>query len=638
MSGLRILERISSALPIARRVAAHVAPPRGRLAVAGGLSLAAAGVELLRPLALQWIVDRALIPAPQIEAAGLTAKLGADPLRAAWIGALAYAALSVARAACDWGAAIFIAEAARDFTRRLRGRLFGSLLLLSPRFFAVHRTGDLTTRLQGDVSQVGTALTESVVELAARAFLIAGTLFMLFRLDPLLAAGTLATAPIALLVVARLSRSIHTATRKARRKEGQFANQGHESLSNVALVQSLGRVDELLRGYLHASRTSARADCKAARITARLGASMELLAGLALAVALLWGSGRVIAGELSAGSLLAFLAYVRSGVKPARQSAKGSARLAKAAACGERLLEVLDSEDKIRALPGAPAAPISPSTLEFRAVTYAYPAASERALDAEGPGSGEVPRGRALDGFSWTFRGGAATLVLGPSGAGKSTLSALASRLVDPDGGAVLLDGLDLRSLDLGSLRARIAVAPQADQLFGWTIRQNLLLGRPDADDAALWRALDAVAAGDFVRSLPEGLETPLGTLGAGLSGGQRKRLCLARTLLRDAAVLVLDEPFSGLDSAAVAVLHRTIERLAETRIVIVIAHDAEVVARFLQREGLAGKEGTAGLGRTGSVDCIVELADGRARERRSAARPLPAARDAAVPTGGEAR
>jgi ATP-binding cassette subfamily B protein len=596
----RFLERWSSAWPVASRVGALVPPPRARLGVAAALSLAASLVELLRPLPLQWIVDHALVPGASAHANGA--------VRAVWIGAASYAALSVARAGFDYFAALSLAEAVKEFTRRLRGRVFERLLRLSPRFHARNRTGDLISRLQGDVALVSGMMTESVVELAARAFLIAGTLAMLFWIDPLLAAGTTLFAPLALVVVSRLSRGIHTATRKARRKEGVFASQGHEALANVALVQSLCRVDHLLRDYLRASRRSASADCKASRIAARLGASIELLSGFALAVALLWGSQRVLAGRLSAGELLAFVAYVRAGVKPVRQSSRSSARIAKGAACGERILAVLEDEVDVTSLPGAPAAPRAPRTLEFRGVSYSYDA-------PEGAGDRE----RALDSFWCVFRRGESTLVFGPSGSGKSTLAALASRLMDPDAGAVAVDGEDLRTLDLGSLRAAVASSPQADQLFGWTVRENLLLGKPDAVDAELWSALRDAAAEDFVRALPQGLDTQLGTLGAGLSGGQKKRLCLARTFLCGAGVVLLDEPFAGLDAASVEILQRTIARRSRTEIVVVIAHERAEVAKF---------------------DRIVFLDHGRAREGDVAdelLRGVLAPRAAALPLGTEA-
>ena len=589
-AGARVLERWVFALPVARRLAARVPLPRGLMLAGAGLSLGGALIELLRPLPLQWIVEHALLPKGDPSESW-------SPARAAWIGAGAYAGLSLARAALDYGAAISIAESTKDFSRRLRGAVFARLMRLSPRFFAARSGGDLLTRLSGDVTQTASALTESSVELAGRAFLIVGTLAMLFWIDPWLAAGTLAACPPALFVVGRLSKGIHVATRKARRKEGAFAARGHESFANAALVQSLGRVDALVRGFLRASRRSARADCKASRLSARMGASLEVLGGIALAVALLWGTQRVIAGELSAGGLIAFLAYVRSGVKPVRQTSKGSARIAKATACGERLLEVLDCEDEIRSPANALVAPARPRTLEFRDVGFTYAVDGTRLV--------------ALSGFSCTFERGVPTLVVGPSGAGKSTLALLASRLADPDQGSVRLDGTDLRELELDSLRARIAVASQADALFGWTIRENLSFALPALDgdeldgealdrdgldgeepdeerpgkqgptEKRLWSALRAAGAEEFVRELPLGLDTELSTLGGGLSGGQRKRLCLARALLVDAPVLILDEPFSGLDPVSAAHVQRTLESLSAERILVVIAHDLEAEQRF---------------------------------------------------------
>ncbi len=592
----RLIERLSSAWPIARRFGADFRPLRAQVAASVALSLLASGVELLRPWPLQWIVDHALIPKH--------AQAGANAFYFVWTGALAYGLLSVVRAAFDYFAAIRVAESTKAFTRGLRRRLFEKLLLLEPRFHAKNKTGDLIVRLQGDVGMVSGMMIESPVDLGARCFLIAGTVAMLFWIDPVLAAGTLAFGPLALFVVTRLSRKIHSATRSARLKEGVFANSSFESLANVALIQSLGRVDHVLRDFLRASRTSARADCKASRLGARMGVWIESVSGLALAIALLWGSQRVLAGHLSAGQLLAFVAYVRSGSKPVRQSGRSSAKIAKGAACGERLLAVLDAPLEVQSAQGALPAPSAPERLVFQGVSYGHEAQGGRAL--------------ALSGLTCEFRRGESTLVFGPSGAGKSTLVSLALRLADPEAGKITLDGLDLRSIELGSLRATIAACPQEDGLFGWTIRDNLLLGRPEASEEALWTALRQAAADGFVRELPLGLDTELGSLGAGLSGGQQKRLNLARTFLREAPILILDEPYAGLDAASIARIHRTLEQRSKSAVVIVIAHERDEGRHF---------------------DRVVFVEQGRVRDQGSHDELLlrtPSYRAAAVAAGRE--
>ena len=265
MPAFRNLTRLSTAWPVLRRFAPDLRPQRGRIGASLGLSLVAACIELLRPWPLQWIVDHALMPK--------TLVLEHSAFFYIWTGALAYALVSVARAACDYFASLGIAEATRQLTRGLRARLFAQLLALPPRFHASHRTGDLVVRLQGDVGTLSSTLVESLVGLSARLVLIVGTLVMLVWIDPLLALGTLACAPLALMLVGWISRRIHAAVRKARRKEGDFADTSFEYLSSVALIQSLGRAELVVRDFLRSSRTSARAPTARLRASKRVGAA-----------------------------------------------------------------------------------------------------------------------------------------------------------------------------------------------------------------------------------------------------------------------------------------------------------------------------------------------------------------------------
>jgi ATP-binding cassette, subfamily B, bacterial len=552
----RFVDRISSSAAVARRFAQDLRPQRVQMGFAIGASLLASAIELLRPLPLKWIVDQALLPkgAPHHSVSFVI-----------WTGALAYLAISLLRGGVDYFATMRIATAAKNLTRALRLRLFRQLLSLSPSFHAQSKTGDLIVRLMGDVSIVVSMLVESSVELLSRSFLIVGTVAMLFWLDPVLSLGVLGLGPLVLVLVGYVSRRIRIAVHKARKKEGELADTMYESVNAVALIQSLGRVEHSVRRFSRSNRSNARAEFTTARLAARLGLSVELMLGIAIAIGLLWGSQRVLAGHLSAGDLLAFVAYVRSLVKPVRQTSRNSGRFAKGAACGERILHVLDTPIGIASPPDAKPAPAQPTRLTFEDVHFVY--------------STEEGAREALSGFSAEFRRGELVGICGQSGAGKSTLSGLALRLFDPELGSVKLDGVDLREMDLDGLRARFGLCPQDTVLFGETVRENLLLGDPESSEDSLWIALREAAAEGFVRALPQGLDTPLGSAGAGLSGGERRRLALARTLLRRPAILILDEPFSGLDREAVLAVQESLVRMARSTIVILISHDREQLA-----------------------------------------------------------
>ncbi|MCC6406446.1 MAG: ABC transporter ATP-binding protein [Planctomycetes bacterium] len=543
---------------IARRFLPDLAPQRWRFLAALGSGVASTALELLRPWPLQWIVDYALTPG---------ATVGTSATRVVLYGAGAYLGISVLRAGCDYVATVQTARSNQELTRSLRYKLFSHLVALSPAFHARNKSGDLLVRLMGDVSVVASMMTETLVELLQRSLLIVGTLAMLFWIDPVLTASLLVIAPLLFVAVTYVGRNITSAVRKQRRKEGELADYMYESIASTPLIQSLGRGADTVRRFARSNRTSARAGLKTARWSARLSSAVEIALGLAVAIALAVGAWRVLGGAYSAGTLIVFVSYVRSLAKPVRAGSRGSERMSKGAACGERVLKVLDQSVQIQS-PADPAPmPKSPAVLAFEDVRFGY-----------GTSSG---RRSALENFTARFRRGEFVGLVGKSGAGKSTFACLALRLFDPDQGEVQIDGVSLARYDVGALRARFGLCMQETTLFGDTLRENLLLGDPEATEEALWRALEDAAAAEFVRELPRGLDTPLGSAGVGLSGGQRRRITLARTLLRRAPILIVDEPFNGLDRAAAERVRATLAAYAKNAIVLVITHDRDDLVHF---------------------------------------------------------
>jgi ABC-type multidrug transport system fused ATPase/permease subunit len=273
---------------------------------------------------------------------------------------------------------------------------------------------------------------------------------------------------------------------------------------------------------------------------------------------------RVLDGVLSPGELLVFMSYVRGLLKPARSAAKQQARVAKGVACADRLLEVLDQRSPVRERQGSRAVPAQPAVLALEDVRYTYP-------------DGRM----ALDSFNARFDRGVLTALVGASGSGKSTLVALALRLMDPTEGRVTLDGVPLYEYELDGLRSSVAASLQEAVLFGTSVRENLTLAKPDATDEALWEAIDAAGALQVVEDLPDGIDTALGSQGAGLSGGQRRRLCLARAFLRESPILLVDEPFAGLDAEAARHVFASLKARSLESIVIVVTHDPAHLAEF---------------------------------------------------------
>ena len=548
-------ERLRESMALYLRFAELLREHRFAMGLVLSLVLATVALELLKPWPIQWIIDSALIGEPT---GGLTR--GDIILR----GALMAAALVALDVVLDYWAAIKTAEIGQSVVRRLRGDLFAHMLRLSPKFHARHKTGDLLVRIMGDVPLVRTVLVDSSVAMASRVLLVLGTVTAMAWVDWRTTLVVLAVVPAFMLVLRIFSKRLTIQSRKQREKEGELADSVHESLSATPTLQALGTEEEVGHMFARQNRRSARAELKSARLSARMGGSMELLFGVCTAAALWVGSTRVAEGALSTGELLVFVAYVRSLLKPVRATSKHSERWSKGIACAERLSTILDEPIAIVSGPEAIQPAARPQTLQFLDVRFAY--------------EGQV---EALRGFSATFQRGQLAGLFGRSGSGKSTVAALTARLYDPDAGEVLLDGVDLRKHDLRALRASSALALQENVLFGMSLRDNLLLGQAEATDDQLYAALRAAGAAEFVARLPHGLDTELGSSGTGLSGGERRRICLARTLLRPAPVLVVDEPFAGLDAVAVEIVMRTLRERSQDSIVIVIAHDLDRLDRF---------------------------------------------------------
>jgi len=519
------------------------------------LNLLAIGFDILRPWPLKWIVDGALVTDdPPAHSPGFVI----------WTGGAAAILVVLLRTRSEYMAAMKATEIGHSVTRGLRNAIFRHLGRLSPAFHSRHKSGDLLVRLMGDVPMVRTMLVDSSIGLASRSLLIAGTIAVMFTVDPLLTTVVLGLLPVVAFAVRAIARQLTIAVRKQRSKEGHMADYLHEAIAANTLIQSLGRSDHVSRNFARNNRTAARAEMKAARLGARMSATVENLLGLALAAALVLGSFRVVQGHLKAGELLLILSYVRTLLKPIRSFSKQADKVAKGTACGDRILTILDQPVEVADAAGALPAPAAPGSLSFEEVSYTYPDGS-----------------RALVGVKAAFRRGELVAIFGRSGSGKSTMAALALRLFDPTRGRVVLDGRDLREYELQSLRDSFGLSLQESMLLGETIRENMRLGRPDASDEAILRACRKAAADEFLARLPDGLDTLLGASGVGLSGGERRRLCLARTLLRDAPVLIVDEPFVGLDRPAAEKVRATLSALASERIVLVITHETRHLDAF---------------------------------------------------------
>lgn len=549
--------------------------------VGGALALLGGGlVELLKPWPLKLAIDLFLLP-PH----GHPPRLGPFAFLAQWpeqeaLLAIASGFVIVAAAggALAYVQAMVLARAGQRAILGLRLRLFRHLESLSLAFHRRRHSGELLVHLVGDLNVLSDFLVTQSGQILARVTFVVGMVVVLALIDPVLTVAALMLLPLLTLVVRRHVRAIREATRAQRRREGRLAAVAGESLQLIQVVQAFG-AEELAAGRLQReSEGFLEAGLRSNRAEALLARAVEIVTALGAGLVLYLGVTHVRAGALSAGDLVVFLSYVRSLQKPLRDLAQSAQRYAKASACARRVQDLFETEPGVADRPDAVTAPPLRGAIAFEGVSFGY-----------GPGQ------TALDRVSFSVAAGEHVAVVGRTGAGKTTMFGLVGRFFDPGSGIVRLDGTDARDFTIASVRAQIALVLQEAALFGATIRENLLVGNPLADEPTLWSALAEAQADGFVRALPRGLDTVVGERGATLSGGQRQRLAIARAFLRNAPILLLDEPSTGLDPATDRALHESLARLARGRTCLTIAHRLETVTGadrilVLDRGRLAGE------------------------------------------------
>jgi ATP-binding cassette, subfamily B, bacterial len=507
---------------LVRRFGPYLRRERGLLAGATLALLGATAFKLLEPWPLKLVVDA-------LAGAGVPAALAG--LDAATLFALCAGALVAAvglKALATYAATMGFALAGVRALTRVREDAFRHVLRLSPGFHGRARTGDLTMRLIGDVGMLKEVMVTAALPLAANLLILLGMAAVMLVLDWRLALIAFAPLPLLWLTTLRFGRRIRAVSRVQRAREGAMAATAAETLGAIRTVQALRLEARAAETFQGPNARSMKDGVKAKRLAARMEGAVDGLVALSLAVVLWRGALSVQAGLITPGDLIVFLTYLKNAYRPVRDYAKFAARLAKASAAGDRVADLLDAEPEVRDAPGARPAPALSGALRFEGVRFGH--------------DRDVP---ALDGLDLSVAPGETVAVVGPSGAGKSTLASLILRLHDPDAGRVTVDGIDLRDLTLDSLRAGIAVAPQDALLFAGTVAENIALGA-GADPAAVEAAARRAGAHDFIAALGRGYATDVGERGGSLSEGQRRRVGLARAALRDAAILILDEPTAG--------------------------------------------------------------------------------------------
>ncbi len=438
----------------------------------------------------------------------------------------------------------------------LRHTLYHHVQRLSLSFFEHRQTGDMVVRLTNDIDAVQDFISSVLLGVLMDVITLVGMLGVMLYLDWQFTLIALIVAPIMFFVVYRLTRRIKQAARDVKRKESELASVVQESISSVRVVKAFGREDYEERRLDKESRESVGLTLRARSIKARLSPLVDIIEAIGTAVVLLAGVPLVLQGRLTSGALLVFVLYMGKMYKPMKDLSKMTDTVSKAVVSFERIGELLETESQVRDFPDAHPAPPLSARVEFAHVTFGY-----------------QPGHPVLKDLSLTVEAGESVALVGSTGSGKSTLIGLIPRFYDVVDGQVLIDGRDVRRYTLQSLRDQISLVLQDSVLFRATLWQNIAYGKPDATHEEIVRAAKLANADEFIQRLPHGYDTVVGERGETLSGGERQRLAIARAIIRNTPILLLDEPSAALDPESEELVFDALARLMQGKTSVTIAH-----------------------------------------------------------------
>ncbi len=511
---------LKESLPGLRRILARFGPyirPHKSLVIGSMLALIAEVVlRVLEPIPLKFVIDLVSGTKHSHGRVFLSWVQNLDSSTILALSALAIVVLTGLRTLADYANTIGFALIGNRVLTQVRNELYRHLQGLSLSFHTRARSGDLILRVMSDVNMVKDVAVTAALPLLASGLIFVGMVGVMFWLQWKLALVALAFLPLLWFWTFRLGRRIQQAARKQRKRESAMAASAAEAIGAIKIVQTLCLEGVFADSFLRRNKKSMKEDVKGARLSAALGRTAGFLIATSTALVLWYGAHLVISGELSPGDLVVFLAYLKMAYRPIQEFAKYTARLAKASAAGERVLDLLDRTPEVRDLPGAVPAPPLTGAVCFDGVSFAYEA------------------------------------------------------------GRPVLDGIDL----LASLRSQISVVLQDTLLFAASVRDNIAYGAQNATNEEIEKAARLANAHEFIRAMPAGYETTLGERGVTLSAGQRQRIAIARAAVRRAPILILDEPATGLDEENQRAVLEALERLAEGRTTFSITHDLQHAAR----------------------------------------------------------
>lgn len=548
---------------IARLLRPYAVGEGASLAAGAATGVAMVLLHVVRPWPLKWLLDLLTSRHSKSPVVSWAAGAGAGGFVAL---SAAFVVVSLLYAAAAYTQRMLLGGVANRTSYRLRTVLFERLLAKPLDFHEAHESGELLTRVVYDTTRLRRGVAGILMHLFQTLFLFIATLAVLLWVAPLLATLITVGGAAALALMHHRGGRIATMTRRQRRKEGRVAALASDELQSVREVQMFGHGSSAAAArFRRKSEGSLGGEQQVSRLTARLSMHVETIFAATVAATLAVGAYLVMRERLSTGDLVLFVSYALALREPFNQFGKQTSRLGRTAACADRLRKLIEHTGE--PLPSLPAAPTLRGALEVHHVSVKTPKKTRSS------------RKLALDDVTLAVAPGERVAVLGRNGAGKSTLLRLVLGLALPEEGRVTIDGMDIRELDPASLRAQLSVVFQESPLFGLTIRENILVGRPGASESAMVAAAEAAHVSRLIEALPSGYDTPIRRRGALLSTGERQRIALARALLRDGRIWLLDEPTAGLDRKTADAITETLLEQTRGRTTLWMTHDQSLLA-----------------------------------------------------------
>ena len=520
---------------------------------------------------------------------------GYDPLGILKFACIAVVGIAILDAISSYAEKYLTTSVGQWVTHDLRRALYSHLQRLSLAYHDRKRTGDLISTVTSDIDSIQSFITSGLLGVLINLITLVGMVVVMFYLNWRFTLIALSIAPVLFAIVYTYTRRIKKASREVRKKESEIVSVIEEVLGSIRVVKAFAREDYESKRLEEESLEGVEIALRARSLKAKLAPIVQIIVAVGTFLVLWFGGRMVLTGAITAGSLVVFIQYLSKMYKPMQELSKMTDSYSKAVVGYERIQEILETEREVKDLPKAKPAPRFKGKIEFDHVSFAY-----------------SPESPILEDLNLTIERGQVAAFVGPTGAGKTTIISLIPRFYDPTSGIVKIDGVDVRRFRQRSLRQQISFVLQETVLFHGPVWQNIAYGKPEATRTEIIRAAELANASEFIDRMPEGYNTVIGERGMTLSGGQRQRIAIARAVIRNTPILILDEPTSDLDAGSEKLVYEALDRLMAGKTVITIAHRLSTIRSagviFVIKDGRLVERGThAELMRDGGVYAELE-------------------------------